>query len=117
MQKRPCCGVKYCAFPHPSPRLHGCVHPPPSPGKLQSNDIVQVFEWDLHVLEVMSSGTSNSSHFEALSLGPFCAVFLLGLSMTPLCIHTQMYAKGAHVWYHSRSKGAPLLAIVIGHSP
>ena len=28
-----------------------------------------------------------------------------------------MYATGIHVWYHSRSKGAPLLATVIGPSP
>jgi hypothetical protein len=39
------------------------------------------------------------------------------LPLTPLQIQTQMYATGAHVWYHSRSKGAPLLETVMGPSP
>jgi len=39
------------------------------------------------------------------------------LALTPLHIQTEMYATGAHVWYHSHSKAAPLLATVIGPSP
>ena len=38
-------------------------------------------------------------------------------TLTPLHIQTQMYAIGAHVWYHPRSKGAPLLVSVTGPSP
>ena len=37
--------------------------------------------------------------------------------MISCVIQTQMYATGTHVWYHSCSKGAPLLATVIGPSP
>ena len=33
--------------------------------------------------------------------------------LTPLCIHTQMYALGSHVWYHSPNKGLPSML----HSP
>ena len=37
--------------------------------------------------------------------------------LTPLRIQTQMYAAGTNVWYHNRSKGAALLATVIGPPP
>ena len=52
----------------------------------------------------------DNSFFQCAPLFFLCWCPLLVLA--PLCIQTQMYAIGVHVWYHSRTK-----ATVIGPSP
>ena len=59
----------------------------------------------------------GNCHFDSIFF-PLCSLVLPMLA-PPIRVDSSlhsMYAIGAHVWYHSRSKGGPLLATVIAPS-
>ena len=74
-----------------------------------------------HPLAIPPPPGGGDRHFDSRSFFRCALLFFVcwcpPSELTPLCIQTQMYAIGAYVWYHSRSKGGPLLATVIGPPP